>query len=80
VLDIPLSTAVPLEIDIMESSSSSNRSNDQMIRVDLESNVQRGEGKQPKQLIRLWKIPVPLRKGSIVSDSFKIVAGLMTAL
>jgi len=51
-----------------------------MIRVDLESNVQRGGGKQPNHLIRIWKIRIPLRKGSLVSDSFKIVACLMTAL
>jgi hypothetical protein len=64
----------------MESSSSSDRSNDQMIRVDLESNVPNGGGKQPNLLIHLWKIPVPLRKGYLVSDSFKIVTCLMTIL
>ncbi|KAF2093427.1 hypothetical protein NA57DRAFT_61544 [Rhizodiscina lignyota] len=67
----------------LRSSSSSNGSDDPMIRTDLESNVREGQKKQPSLPIRAWVAPVTLlknRKGHRVSDLFKTVACLMTAL
>jgi hypothetical protein len=50
-----------------------------MIRADSESNTLRGT-KERSYFLRVWKIPVPLRKGSIVSDLFKYLAFIMTTL
>lgn len=67
----------------MESSSSRssrNRSGDQMIRMNLESNVQEGQERQPKLLMRVWMVSATRLKGHWMSDLFKLMACLMTAL
>jgi hypothetical protein len=48
--------------------------------MELESNVEERGQRQPKRLLRVWKIPVPLRKGYLVSDLFKNIACIMTVL
>jgi hypothetical protein len=64
----------------MDSSSSSNTSDDQMIRMDVESNTRGAEVKAPRLLLRVWRVPVPLRKGYLVSDLFKNIACVMTLM
>jgi hypothetical protein len=51
-----------------------------MIHMDLESNVQVGENRRPHLLIRVWKVPVPLRKGYVVPDLIKSIACLMAVM
>lgn len=63
-----------------DSPSSDNRSDDQLFRMDIESLGQKERAKPPGLAIRLWKIPLPLRRGHILSDLVKNVACLMTSL
>ena len=63
-----------------DTSSSDNRMNDQLMRIDIEQYSQAGGERRPRLVLRLWKIPLPLRKGHLMSDLAKNIACLMTLL
>jgi hypothetical protein len=64
----------------MESSSSSHVSGNQLIHMDLEHNVTEGGERQRSRLVRVWKVPLPIRKAYLVSDLIKNIAFIMTLL
>lgn len=67
-------------MEIIEPSpSSSAGSDDQMLRTDLESNVQDGQEKQPSLLVRVFQASVTRLKGDALSR-IKALACLMTAM
>ena len=39
--------------------------------MDIENNTQRTRSVQTNHVIRIWKIPLPIRKGHVVADAFK---------
>jgi hypothetical protein len=72
------------DTDILESSSDTgsrdNGVEDQLIAMDIENHGKEGGVRRPRRVIRLWKIPLPLRKGHLVSDLVKNLACLITLL
>jgi hypothetical protein len=60
------------------SSSSSNGSGIRLMRLDLENNI--GAKEERRSFVRVWKVPLPLRRDHVVSDLFKTLAFLMTTL
>ena len=60
----------------MESSSSSNASDEGMIQTDLERNVQEAQERQPRRLVRVWMVSGTLLRGHRVSA----LACVMTVL
>lgn len=63
-----------------DSGSSEKRLDDQLIDVDIESYTQNAPERRPEPAYRLWKIPLPLRRGLVLSDLVKNVACLATLL
>ncbi|KEF52023.1 uncharacterized protein A1O9_12013 [Exophiala aquamarina CBS 119918] len=61
-------------------SPSDARSGDQLFRVDIENLGSKRSVTQPRSLVHIWKIPLPLRQQKIRSDLIKNVACVMTLL
>lgn len=61
-------------------SSTSASSNGQMIRPDIESFDREVDSKQSKAFIRFRRVPIPVRKGHVLSDVFKHVSCLVILL
>lgn len=63
-----------------DNSSNDAMSDDQLFRVDIENACGKGQVTQPRPLVHVWKIPLPLRQQKIRSDLIKNVACVMTLL
>jgi hypothetical protein len=81
--NVPMSRASN-DIHILDSSSDpgshDHREEDQLISMDLENYGKEGRARQSGSVIRLCKIPLPLRKGNLGSDLVKNVACFLTLL
>lgn len=63
-----------------ETSSSENGVGDQLIGMDVEHHSKGGGASRPRTVLHLWKVPLPVRRGHLVSDLVKNVALLLTLL
>lgn len=50
-----------------------------MLDSDIENGDRVRNGEKQGHLVRVWKVPVPLRHGHVVSDTVKNIAIFMTA-
>lgn len=61
-----------------DTSCGDRRSEHQLLDMDLEHNGKVGGARRPSPVIRLWKVPLPVRRNQLVSDLVKNLACLLT--
>lgn len=66
------------ESDEHTSSTTSPHEQDPM--VDISHELNGSDNDRKGRFVRLWKVPVPVRRGRIIADSFKSFALLVTAV
>jgi hypothetical protein len=72
------------DTDILEASSDTGSHEDgvgdQLIDMDIEQHGKDGGASRPRTVVYLWKVPLPARRGHLVSDVVKNIALLLTLL
>lgn len=69
-----------MKLSDSDSGSSNGRSDNRLIRVDIENAAGRERVTQPRSVIHIWKVPLPLRREKVVSDLVKNLACISTLL